>query len=64
MNGNLSLLLFDPAFAPGEMRRVLSQDTAASMVRRMRKFPSGLKHKQYQVVAVEGVLTPEEKQVI
>lgn len=64
VNGNLSLLLFDPAFAPGEMRRVLSQDTAASMVRRIRKFPGGLKHRQYQVVAVEGVLTPEEKQVI
>ncbi|XP_048008433.1 zinc finger-containing ubiquitin peptidase 1 isoform X2 [Megalobrama amblycephala] len=62
VNGNLSLLLFDPAFAPGEMRRVLSQDTAASMVRRIRKFPGGLKHRQYQVVAVEGVLTPEEKQ--
>ncbi|KAK9960976.1 hypothetical protein ABG768_008802 [Culter alburnus] len=62
VNGNLSLLLFDPAFAPGEMRRLLLQDTAASVVRRIRKFPGGLKHRQYQVVAVEGVLTPEEKQ--
>lgn len=60
-NGTLCLLLFDPSFAPGEMRRVLSQDTAAAMVRRMRKFPSDLKHIQYQVVAVERVLTPEEK---
>ncbi|XP_067304506.1 zinc finger-containing ubiquitin peptidase 1 [Pseudorasbora parva] len=60
-NGNLSLLLFDPGFAPGEMRRLLSQDTVATMVRRMRKLPGGLKHRQYQVVAAEGVLTPEEK---
>ncbi|KAI7806567.1 zinc finger-containing ubiquitin peptidase 1 [Triplophysa rosa] len=61
-NGTLCLLLFDPSFAPGEMRRVLSQDTAATMVRCMRKFPGALKHRQYEVVAVEGELTPEEKQ--
>uniref|UniRef100_A0A673LWA9 Zinc finger-containing ubiquitin peptidase 1 n=1 Tax=Sinocyclocheilus rhinocerous TaxID=307959 RepID=A0A673LWA9_9TELE len=61
VNGNLCLLLFDPGCAPREMRRVLSQDTAATMVRRMRKFSGGLKHRQYQVVAVEGLLTPEEK---
>uniref|UniRef100_A0A671K6N8 Zinc finger-containing ubiquitin peptidase 1 n=1 Tax=Sinocyclocheilus anshuiensis TaxID=1608454 RepID=A0A671K6N8_9TELE len=60
VNGNLCLLLFDPGCAPREMR-VLSQDTAATMVRRMRKFSGGLKHRQYQVVAVEGLLTPEEK---
>lgn len=34
------------------------------MVRRMRKFPGALKHRQYQVVAVEGELTAEEKQVM
>ncbi|KAF4103036.1 zinc finger-containing ubiquitin peptidase 1 isoform X2 [Onychostoma macrolepis] len=62
VNGNLCLLLFDPGCAPGEMRKVLSQDTAVTMVRRMRKFPGSLKHRQYQVVAVEGLLTPEEKQ--
>uniref|UniRef100_A0A8C1L7J8 Zinc finger-containing ubiquitin peptidase 1 n=1 Tax=Cyprinus carpio TaxID=7962 RepID=A0A8C1L7J8_CYPCA len=61
VNGNLCLLLFDPGCAPREMRRVLSQDTAATMVRRMRKFSGGLKHRQYQAVAVEGLLTPEEK---
>lgn len=63
-NGTLCLLLFDPSSAPGEMRRALSQDTAAAMIRRMRKFPGALKHRQYQVVAVEGVLTHEEKQVM
>ncbi|KAG1948055.1 zinc finger-containing ubiquitin peptidase [Pimephales promelas] len=63
VNGNLALLLFDPEFAPGEIRRALSKNTVATMVRRMRKLPSGLKHRQYQVVAVEGVLTTEEKQI-
>ncbi|XP_059424096.1 zinc finger-containing ubiquitin peptidase 1-like isoform X2 [Carassius carassius] len=62
VNGNLCLLLFDPGCAPREMSKVLSQDTAATMVRCMRKFPGSLKHRQYQVVAVEGLLTPEEKQ--
>uniref|UniRef100_A0A671RM34 Zinc finger-containing ubiquitin peptidase 1 n=1 Tax=Sinocyclocheilus anshuiensis TaxID=1608454 RepID=A0A671RM34_9TELE len=62
VNGNLCLLLFDPGCVPREMRKVLSQDTAATMVRRVRKFPGSLKHRQYQVVAVEGLLTPEEKQ--
>uniref|UniRef100_A0A8C2DHH1 Zinc finger-containing ubiquitin peptidase 1 n=1 Tax=Cyprinus carpio TaxID=7962 RepID=A0A8C2DHH1_CYPCA len=61
VNGNLCLLLFDPGYAPREMRKVLSQDTA-TMVQRVRKFPGSLKHRQYQVVAVEGLLTPEEKQ--
>ncbi|XP_026139656.1 ubiquitin carboxyl-terminal hydrolase ZUFSP-like [Carassius auratus] len=61
VNGNLCLLLFDPGCAPREMRKVLSQDTAATMVRRMHKFPGSLKNRQYQVVAVEGLLTPEEK---
>lgn len=63
-NGNLCLLFFDPGVAPGEMRKVLSQNTVATMVRRMRKYTGGLKHRQYQVVIVEGVLTAEEKQVI
>ncbi|XP_016378921.1 zinc finger with UFM1-specific peptidase domain protein-like isoform X2 [Sinocyclocheilus rhinocerous] len=62
VNGNLCLLLFDPGCAPKEMRKMLSQDTAATVVRRVRKFPGSLKHRQYQVVAVEGLLTPEEKQ--
>lgn len=60
-NGNLCLLFFDPGVAPGEMRKVLSQNTVATMVRRMRKYTGGLKHRQYQVVIVEGVLTAEEK---
>ncbi|XP_030640808.1 zinc finger-containing ubiquitin peptidase 1 [Chanos chanos] len=61
-NGSVALLIFDPGCRPGDMRKLLSRDTAAGLVRRTRKFPSNLKHKQYQVVSVEGVLTPEEKQ--
>ncbi|XP_041963869.1 zinc finger-containing ubiquitin peptidase 1 isoform X1 [Alosa sapidissima] len=63
-NGSLCLLLFDPGCPPSEMARLLERDSAAvsAVVRRMRKFPSHLKHQQYQVLVVEGLLTPEQKQ--
>ena len=64
-NGSLCLLLFDPGCSPSEMARLLEQDTAVVTIaiRRMRKFPNHLKHQQYQVLVVEGLLTPEQKQV-
>ncbi|XP_071240533.1 zinc finger-containing ubiquitin peptidase 1-like isoform X2 [Salvelinus alpinus] len=63
-NGSLCLLLLDPGCSPGDVRKLLSQDgsTVSTAVCRMRKFPGNLKHRQYQVVAVEGVLSPVEKQ--
>ncbi|XP_063055692.1 zinc finger-containing ubiquitin peptidase 1 [Engraulis encrasicolus] len=63
-NGNLCLLLFDPGCPPSDMARLLGADTATvtATVRRMRKFQNHLKHQQYQVLTVEGLLTPEQKQ--
>ncbi|CDQ77099.1 unnamed protein product [Oncorhynchus mykiss] len=63
-NGSLCLLLLDPGCTPGDVRKLLSQEgsTVSTAVCRMRKFPGNLKHRQYQVVAVEGVLSPVEKQ--
>ncbi|XP_010883467.2 zinc finger-containing ubiquitin peptidase 1 isoform X1 [Esox lucius] len=63
-NGSLCLLLLDPGCSPGEVRKLLSQDRVivTTAVRRMRKFPGNLKHRQYQLVALEGMLSPEEKQ--
>ena len=64
-NGSLCLLLLDPGCSPGDVRKLLSQDgsTVSTAVRRMRKFSGNLKHRQYQVVVVDGMLSPEEKQV-
>ncbi|KAG7469955.1 hypothetical protein MATL_G00134190 [Megalops atlanticus] len=61
-NGSLCLLIFDPGCPSGDMRKLLARDgiTCASM-RHLRKFLGSLKHSQYQIVAVEGVLSPEEK---
>ncbi|KAM6968094.1 zinc finger-containing ubiquitin peptidase 1 [Aplochiton taeniatus] len=61
-NGSLCLLMLDPGCSPTSVRKLFVSDCATTAVRRMRKFPGNLKHKQYQVVVVEGVLSPEEKQ--
>ncbi|KAM7382363.1 hypothetical protein PAMP_002094 [Pampus punctatissimus] len=62
-NGNLCLLLLDPAASPSDTMKLLSRDTISSAIRHIRKFPSSLKHKQYQVVTVQGMLSAEEKQI-
>lgn len=45
------------------MQKLLKQDIEAGSLRQLRKSVGNLKHKQYQIVAVEGVLSPEEKVV-
>ncbi|XP_044062458.1 zinc finger-containing ubiquitin peptidase 1 isoform X2 [Siniperca chuatsi] len=62
-NGSLCLLLLDPGSSASETRKLLSRETVSTAVRHVRKFPGSLKHKQYQVVAVHGVLSAEEKQI-
>ncbi|XP_028281798.1 zinc finger-containing ubiquitin peptidase 1 isoform X2 [Parambassis ranga] len=62
-NGSLCLLLLDPGCSASEARKLLSRDTVSTAVHHMRKFPRGLKHKQYQVVAAQEVLSAEEKQI-
>ncbi|XP_045044640.2 zinc finger-containing ubiquitin peptidase 1 isoform X2 [Desmodus rotundus] len=44
-----------------DMQKLLKQDVEANNLKQLRKFVGNLKHKQYQIVAVEGVLTAEEK---
>ncbi|XP_074189581.1 zinc finger-containing ubiquitin peptidase 1 isoform X4 [Rhinolophus sinicus] len=60
-NRTLCLLIFDPGCPSQEMQKLLKQDMEASNLKQLRKFVGNLKHKQYQIVAVEGVLTSEEK---
>ncbi|KAF6117101.1 zinc finger containing ubiquitin peptidase 1 [Phyllostomus discolor] len=62
-NRTLCLLIFDPGCPSREMQKLLKQDMEASSLKQLRKFVGNLKHKQYQIVAVEGVLTAEEKTV-
>ncbi|XP_043972133.1 zinc finger-containing ubiquitin peptidase 1 isoform X2 [Gambusia affinis] len=62
-NGSLCLLLLDPGSSSSDTRKLLSRETRLTAVQFVRKFPRNLKHKQYQLIAVQGVLSPEEKQI-
>ncbi|XP_048387041.1 zinc finger-containing ubiquitin peptidase 1 isoform X1 [Stegostoma tigrinum] len=58
-NGTLCLLIFDPGNQ--EMQKLLHHDVTAVNLRMFRRFLGSMKHKQYQIVAVNGRLTVEEK---
>lgn len=60
-NRTLCLLIFDPGCPSREMQKLLKQDMEAGSLRQLRKCVGNLKHKQYQIVAVEGILSPEER---
>ncbi|CAL9705497.1 unnamed protein product [Knipowitschia caucasica] len=60
-SGGLCLLILDPGSSSSDLRRVLSPNSRSAALRQMRKFPSGLKHTQYQLVAAEGVLSEQDK---
>lgn len=62
-NGSLCLLLLDPGSSVSDTRKLLNRDTVSTAVRHVRKFPGSLKHKQYQLVVVQGLLSAEDKQV-
>uniref|UniRef100_A0A8C5GIN7 Zinc finger-containing ubiquitin peptidase 1 n=1 Tax=Gouania willdenowi TaxID=441366 RepID=A0A8C5GIN7_GOUWI len=61
-NGALCVLLLDPASSVSDTSRLLHTDTVSSAMRHIRKFPRNLKHRQYQVVAAQGLLSAQEKQ--
>lgn len=62
-NGSLCLLILDPGSSVVDIRKLLSRDTVTPAIRQIRKFPSALKHRQYQLVAAQGVLSEQEKQI-
>ncbi|XP_063166854.1 zinc finger-containing ubiquitin peptidase 1 [Candoia aspera] len=59
-NRCLCLLIFDPGCPSQEMQKLL-KGIDGNNLKFLRRLPGGLKHKQYQIVAVDGVLTEEEK---
>ncbi|XP_028984578.1 zinc finger-containing ubiquitin peptidase 1 [Betta splendens] len=61
-NGHLCLLVLDPGSSVSDTRKLLSKDISRAMSN-IRRFPSSLKHKQYQVVAVQGLLSAEGKKI-
>lgn len=62
-NKTLCLLLFDPGCPSQEMQKLLEQNSDGTSLKLLRKYLGSLKEKQYQIVAVDGVLALEEKAV-
>ncbi|XP_068258673.1 zinc finger-containing ubiquitin peptidase 1 isoform X1 [Nyctibius grandis] len=60
-NKTLCLLLFDPGCSSQEMQKLLKQNSDGASLKLLRKCMGSLKEKQYQIVAVDGVLSLEEK---
>ncbi|XP_064303488.1 zinc finger-containing ubiquitin peptidase 1 isoform X4 [Phalacrocorax carbo] len=60
-NKTLCLLLFDPGCPSQEMQKLLKQNSDGTGLKLLQKFVGSLKKKQYQIVAVDGVLSLEEK---
>ncbi|XP_077031332.1 zinc finger-containing ubiquitin peptidase 1 isoform X1 [Agelaius phoeniceus] len=60
-NRSLCLLLFDPGCSSQQMQKLLKQNSDGTGLRLLQKFVGSLKEKQYQIVAVDGVLSLEEK---
>lgn len=61
-NKSLCLLIFDPGCPSEEMQKLL-KGIDGNNLKLFRRLPGGLKHKQYQIVSVDGMLTEEEKVV-
>uniref|UniRef100_A0A8D0C1D2 Zinc finger containing ubiquitin peptidase 1 n=1 Tax=Salvator merianae TaxID=96440 RepID=A0A8D0C1D2_SALMN len=59
-NKSLCLLIFDPGYSSQEMQKLLKGIDGNSL-KLLRRFSGSLKHKQYQLVATDGVLSMEEK---
>ncbi|CAH2252082.1 zinc finger with UFM1-specific peptidase domain [Pelobates cultripes] len=62
-NKSYCLLIFDPGCPVESMRKLLRQNIDGTALKSLRKYIGSLKHKQYQIVAVDGVLSAEEKAV-
>ena len=61
--GGHRLLVFDPSHtksAMASLRKCSEAAEAAQVMRMLRKSPQAIKCKQYQIVAVTGVLSPRE----
>lgn len=61
--GKLCLLVLDPASSAPASQGLLSRSAVSTAVRGVRKFPGSLKHRQYQLVVAQGVLSAQERQV-
>ncbi|XP_071439130.1 zinc finger-containing ubiquitin peptidase 1-like [Hetaerina americana] len=60
-DSSISLLVFDPSHSPHQMSHFRNTATAISGMRLIRKSLSAMKARQYQVVAVCGIMDTEQE---
>lgn len=58
-DGGENLLILDPSHSPSQMAGLRSTATAPNVLRLIRKAPSAMKARQYQIVAVAGIMDSE-----
>jgi Peptidase family C78 len=58
-DGGINLLVFDPSHTPQQMNQLHGTATSASGLRLIRKSLAAMKARQYQVVAITGIMDTE-----
>ena len=62
-DGSLKLLIFDPSCSRRQMNGFVNGDISGNLMKSIRRTLPGLKARQYQIVAVVGVLADREYEV-
>ncbi|XP_047354397.1 zinc finger-containing ubiquitin peptidase 1-like isoform X1 [Vespa velutina] len=60
-DGSITMLVLDPSHSPSQMAQFNSTSSAPGAMRLVRKSTAAMKAKQYQVVAVTGIMDTEEQ---
>ncbi|PIK39973.1 putative zinc finger with UFM1-specific peptidase domain protein [Apostichopus japonicus] len=60
-DGAIRLLLFDPSAKPNDMATLRAGNVTGAALKPLRKTLGQLKHKQYQLVAVTGLITSDRE---
>lgn len=58
-DGSTTMLVLDPSHTPAQMGQFNSTSSAPSAMRLVRKSTAAMKARQYQVVAVTGIMDTE-----
>lgn len=60
-DGSIFLLVLDPSHSPQQMRQLLDSSSPPGALRLLRKGEAAMKAKQYQIVAVVGMVDNEQQ---
>lgn len=60
-DGTITLLVLDPSHSPQQMGQLADTSTGLSAMRLLRKSEAAMKARQYQIVAVVGMIDSEHQ---